>query len=117
MSELSLKLMERADKTVSFGCYVIDTNTWEVTRVFEQVTRLYYHFDVIWHPYWWERLMYFWRKTLHPNSTDDFNEARENVDNYRLDNTDLLLKPCIDRPEEWQQLAIDFLETLPKSAS
>ena len=131
MTELQLKIMERADKTLSFGCLLENeysddllywyTYLWEWHSQREQMMfnrdNKSYDYDlkmkIIWRPYWFERLIYL---ALN-HSIDNPNEQYIAVDNYICSNTSLLLKPCIDRPEEWQQLVIEFLETLPKSDS
>lgn len=113
--------MERADKTLSFGCIVYEIpwdnilwNQWWYYRY------KWWRYDedrscdkIIWHPYWFERIERF---TLKFKGTLPYDSwvNRLKVMHYIWNNPDLLLKPCIEFPIEWQKLVLNFLQTLPK---
>jgi hypothetical protein len=68
--------------------------------------------NIIWHPYWFERLLYL-------ALTYEIEQPSEEiliVNDYLVENKNLIIKPCIDRPEEWMLLVIDFLNSLPNRA-
>ena len=135
MTDLQLKIMEYSDKTLSFGCRVIiadyayNDKQWQMYWWYRNATiwneKLQDNYilqdwfisrfvvtSIIWHPYWFERLMYLQR-------SNELNVyaigSRLRIQKYIDDNQELLTKHCIDRPEEGQKLVLQFLETLPKN--
>lgn len=144
MTNPQLKIMEQADKTLSFGCIVKSKNYWIVTltelfdcacdnilsySIWEKlphVEPIYLRYklysgnvwlddveEAIGRPYWFERLIYLYE--INYMKTSNLIAEIGTITNYLSTHPQLYLKPCIDRPEDWQKLVIDFLETLPKS--
>lgn len=130
MTDLQLKLMEWADKTLSFGCKIISkADLWlTITEVdngivyFMEISKRYTveeilqskMIKIIWHPYWWERLNYLYMIQNNKISRESVRLFDKIYMSCLDKNKELILKPCIDRPEEWQRFVLEFLESLPK---
>lgn len=122
--------MERADKSITFGCLlqskciiktvvkVTDDEIWWFIHVVDGIW-FYAHnkdseifwYDVVWHPYWLDRLTYMYKSKEDKTRRQTF--AYQDIYGYCENRPELYLKPCIERPEQWQQLALAFLQTLP----
>lgn len=136
LSEKQLKVQQRADKTLSFGCIYRrwewyetiypDPNTWfdENGELWEtwQDYGLYENSDndylvpkdmreIIWHPMTRWRLCYLWLKWL---DKDIHNNARSNMMDYMENNIDIFQQTVIEWDEKFTDLVLAFLETLPK---
>lgn len=141
MTELQLKIMDRADKTLSFGCEVMFLWTtsyiWEntfVERTYERTLTDKYgiHFydwydeywplkentrnfnKIIWHPYWFERILYLHWQKLPPSNSQQAINFQKIIYYIKEKNQRPLLEKCTDWDEEWQQIVLDFLLSLPK---
>lgn len=120
MTELQLKIMERADKTLNKWCEVIimpqdeygddiyyTMCKWD-ERPLDQIT------NIIWLPYWFERILYLHWQKLPPNDSQQSINFQNIIDYIKQRNQKPLLEKCIDWDEEWQQIILDFLLSLPK---
>lgn len=69
--------------------------------------------EIIGKPYWFDRLIYLYRTS--ENRTVEHIGAFSILNSIVRDDPNLLLKSCIDRPEEWILLVLNFLNSLPNT--
>jgi len=123
--------MERADKTLNFGCMIDHKDIW-ITQIIgswnrqsEQYVKIAWftwtnHISlkrlksIIWNSYWFERILYLHWQKLPPNDSSQSINFQKIIDYIKQKNQKPLLEKCIDRDEEWQQIILDFLLSLPK---
>lgn len=123
LTDKQLKIQEYADKTLGFGCliyneereqywYIVsDENTYLPS--IDRWISWYYNNKIIWHPMDYSRLDYLHRENK-DNWYFDHLQAWEEILWYVSDNHEILLQTVLERSEEFIDLVITFLETLPK---
>lgn len=132
MTELQLKIMQWSDHTLVWWCLI--NRKWErcvYVTPWQQIAinndwQIYYNMDflwltsreqsfiITWHPYWFERILYLHWQKLPPNDSQQAINFQKIIDYIKQKNQRPLLEKCIDWDEEWQQIVLDFLLSLPK---
>ena len=128
MTDLQLKLMDRADKTKSFWCLINTKFDWVCTicddknylwmklygwmwviwilpNIDNQIT------DIIWHPITYWRLCFL--SETSPKETNIISAYIRMSLKFR-EYPDMIQKTCIEWNDEINNLVLDFLLTLPK---
>lgn len=140
MTELQLKIMSYADKTLQKWC-LVKISRWrlvtiiddpEIEKLIDNTRTLVFWFykqhwsrsckdvditdiiEAIWCPYWFERILYLHWQKLPPNDSQQSINFQKIIDYMKQKNQKPLLEKCIDWDEEWQQIIVNFLQSLPK---
>lgn len=134
MTDLQLKIQQRADKTLSFWCFIswdnwankwfecmvrVDYEWWERFIVTESWMELwlnaptwyYKKYEIIWHPMNRWRLCYIVR-VCHEKKID--HTMFDRVSEYHMKyDSEVLQWDVLTRPEDFQKRVLAFLESLP----